>query len=79
MNLDVLSQVRKALGVGDVDRPKVMVVAERSDVAVVVIDQSGNRITIETPNTNNDGDRVIVSGGKILGQAESPSVTVWVV
>lgn len=78
MSLDVLDQVRRALGVSDVDRPKVMVVAERSESAVVVIDQTGNRITIETPNTNSEGDRVIVSGGKILGQAESPSVTVWV-
>ena len=78
MSQNAVAQIRKLLGVDNVEKPRVMTVAERNGNLTELIDHTGNSIKIETTFNSKALDRVIVSGGKILGKAEQPSVTVWI-
>lgn len=78
MSQNAVAQIRKLLGVDNAEKPRVMTVAERNDNVTVLIDHTGNSIKIETTFNSKARDRVIVSGGNILGKAEQPSVTVWI-
>ena len=78
MSNNALEQVRGLLNIGKAEQPKVMSVAEVTDTVTVVIDQDGARINVATPANAKTGDKVIVSGGKVVGFSESPSITVWI-
>lgn len=58
--------------------PNVMTVAETSDALTVAIDRLGNRITLDDNETRSIGQRLIVSGNKIIGKTEESYVTVYI-
>ena len=78
MSQNAVAEIRKLLGVDNEKKPQIMIVADRSDAVTIVIDHAGNKINIETSTQHKEGDRVIVSGNKILGKAEQPTITIWV-
>lgn len=78
MSQNALAEVRRALGIRERDIPAVMTVAQRTQAAVIAIDQKGNRVSLAATETAKTGDRIIVSGGRIIGRAEQPQVTVWI-
>lgn len=78
MSLNTLNEIKSALGLASESAPTVMTVSDNSDGITSLIDQAGNSITLESNITIKAGQRVIVSGGKILGAAEKPSVTIWI-